>query len=353
MTGMWRKAPRAREVVLHIGSGKTGTSAIQTFLAGRRDELAAAGVLYPRAMGPVRHVHLSHYVKRDEYLVRSLVWRRGGHTDPEAYRREQRAALGEELRRTRPRRLLLSDEGLYSLQGRALGVLRSLLEPYAEQRTVLVYLRPQAEHLVSRYQQSVKVGAIERLADFAERDHTLLYDYAARLRAWEEAMAPARVLVRPFQPRRFAGGSLLGDLVAAAGLPITAPAAAGDRRNESLDAEAVEVLRLLNLAAVEHDGARPGSIDNRAAVQRLAGLPRGPLLTLPPPVLDAFAARWAAGNAEVGRRHLGGEDLFVPAPPSVATTTEQGLEPERLEELLAVLEVPEERRRQVRRLAGR
>lgn len=329
---MWRKGPRAREVVLHIGTGKTGTSAIQRFLADHRAELAAGGVLYPRAMGPVRHTHLGHSAKLDEHLVGSLVWQRGGHTDPAAYRAHHREALAAELREARPERLLFSDEGLYALGPVALGRLRTLLDEVAVARTVLVYLRPQAEHLVSRYQQSVKVGETATLAEFAARDHRDLYDYARRLRMWEEAMAPARVVVRPFQPGRFTGGSLLPDLIAAVDLPLAAPTTEDVRRNESLDAEAVELLRLLNVAAVA-EGARPGAIDNRAVVASLASLPRGPVLTLPDDVLDAFDAHWAAGNAEVGRRYLGGAPLFTEARRPATTTTHQGLTPERFAEL--------------------
>lgn len=328
---MWRKGPRAREVVLHIGTGKTGTSAIQRFLADHRDELAAGGVLYPRAMGPVRHTHLGHSAKLDEHLVGSLVWQRGGHTDPAAYRAHHEAALLDEVREARPDRLLFSDEGLYALGPVALRRLRAQLDRVARERTVLVYLRPQDEHLVSRYQQSVKVGETATLAEFAARDHSDLYDYARRLAMWEEAMSPARVVVRPFQRDRFAGGSLIGDLAAAVDLPVAVPQAQ-DVRNESLDAEAVELLRLLNLAAVAK-GARPGAIDNLAVVDRLATLPRGPVLTLPDDVLDAFAAQWAAGNAEVERRYLGGAPLFTGSRRGSVTTTHQGLSPERFAEL--------------------
>ncbi|WP_460791576.1 hypothetical protein [Nocardioides maradonensis] len=329
---MWRKGPRAREVVLHIGTGKTGTSAIQRFLADHRGELAAGGVLYPRAMGPVRHTHLGHSAKLDQHLVGSLVWQRGGHTDPAAYRAHHETALVEEVREVRPDRVLFSDEGLYALGPVALRRLREQLDRVARQRTVLVYLRPQDEHLVSRYQQSVKVGETATLAEFAARDHSDLYDYARRLAMWEEAMAPARVVVRPFQRDRFAGGTLIGDLVAAVDLPVAVPQTEDVRRNESLDAEAVELLRLLNVAAVAK-GAKPGAIDNLAVVDRLATLPRGPVLTLPDDVLDAFAARWAAGNAEVERRYLDGAPLFTGSRRTSATTTHQGLSPERYAEL--------------------
>ncbi|MCL2542707.1 MAG: hypothetical protein FWE71_09665 [Nocardioidaceae bacterium] len=347
-------APRQPEVVLHIGSGKTGTSGIQGFLARRREALLRAGVLYPEAMGAARHLHLSQSVRPDEHLLRSLVWRRGSYADPSSYRQQHREALDREVAAARPERILFSDEGLYSLGPEPLARLRTLLDAYAGARTVLVYLRPQDEHLVSRYQQSVKTGLTERLADFAEGDHAHLYDYEHRLAQWAAAMDPARIVVRRFQPAAFVGGSPLTDFLDATGLDLDPGPAAHRRQNDSLDAESVELLRLLNLDAVEHSDERPGSIDNRALVDVLLQRPRGAVLTLPEATMERFAARWADGNAAVARRYLGTDTLFAPADRSSrTTTTEQRLSPDRADALLDGLAVPSERRARVRAIAER
>jgi hypothetical protein len=42
------RSSRSLDLVLHIGSGKTGTSSIQGFLHRNRDRLATLGYLYPR-----------------------------------------------------------------------------------------------------------------------------------------------------------------------------------------------------------------------------------------------------------------------------------------------------------------
>jgi hypothetical protein len=340
---------RMGEVVLHIGSGKTGTSTVQRFLADRRGDLLAEGVLYPEAYGGVRHTHLSNAARPDRGLTSSLAWRRSRHTDPSAYREEHRARLAAELARHRPDRVLFSDEGLYALGGVALGNLRGMLDAlgeYADARTVIVYLRRPEDHLVSRYQQSVKTGCVDTLVEFAARDHGNIYDYARRLDLWSGAMAPARLVVRPFEPASFVGGSLVGDFVDAAGLRLDVPPEAGGRRNESLDADAVELLRLLNVDAVE-GGERSGAIDNRDVVDRLAALPRGPVLTLPEAALEEFARRWEASTAEVARRHGDGRPLFGPRRPARDTTVVQALTPERLTELADAIALAPERRERV------
>ncbi|WP_460853236.1 hypothetical protein [Nocardioides montaniterrae] len=343
----------ANEVVLHIGSGKTGTSTLQRFLADHREELLAGGVLYPRAYGGVRHTHLGMAARSDEALRTTLVWRRSGHTEPAAYRAQHATALDNELAEHRPDRVLFSDEGLYALGADALAALRANLDTFAASRTVVVYLRPQDDHLVSRYQQSVKTGCVETLVEFSQRDHAHLYDYARRLGLWSDAMAPARLVVRRFEPARFEGGSLLSDFVSALDLPVEVGEETSARRNESLDAEAVELLRLLNLDGVEHHGERADAIDNRALVERLAALPRGQVLTLPVTELDRFAARWSASNAEVAQTYAGGGELFRPTTRTTGGTTTQRLAPARVEELADLVGVPRERRAGLRAIAER
>ena len=65
-------APRAgaprdpSDIVLHIGSGKTGTTSIQRFLAQNRARLAELGLLYPQTPGRSRHYRLSLFIQPDD-----------------------------------------------------------------------------------------------------------------------------------------------------------------------------------------------------------------------------------------------------------------------------------------------
>ena len=51
---------------LHIGVEKTGTTSIQSFLAGNRSALRAAGRLYPVTPGPVSHQGLVAFALDDD-----------------------------------------------------------------------------------------------------------------------------------------------------------------------------------------------------------------------------------------------------------------------------------------------
>ena len=117
----------------------------------------------------------------------------------------------------------------------------------------------------------------------------------------------------------------------------------------------MEFLRILNLYRVEHHAAVPRLIDNRGLVRRLAKASTGPTLTLPERQLDEFMARWEDSNRVVAREFLGDETgrLFR-APRKIRnTTTEQYLDPARLDHFLTLLEVPEAMHVPLRRLVER
>lgn len=334
------------DLVLHIGSGKTGTSSIQGFLHHNRDRLADLGHLYPRAPGATRHIRLGLSIQPDDSLEDRIAWHRQGASSPEAFRKSFRRELMREIQESGLARVLFSDEALYGSPKEALRRLREFVDRIAGSLRLVVYLRRQDDHLVSRYQQVVKVGETKRLTEWAgDPGHSDTYDYYLRLSTWERLLEPDEFLVRRFEPDSFVEGSLLQDFLVAVGVEARADEMAqSPRRNPSLDAESVEFLRLFNLYRVENEGARVGLIHNRALVKRLAERSAGPVPTLPAPFLDQFMAQWGEANRAVARRYLRDDagELFLMPRKTDNTTTEQHLDPDRLDHFLTLLELPEE-----------
>lgn len=348
------------ELTLHMGSGKTGTSSIQAMLDQRRADLLSSGVLYPLTPGRTRHVRLGLSLRTDHQLAGQPSWPQQQYDDPAAFRAWFRDALLSEIAASGASRVLMSDEALYGSNQAMLDQLRLLIDAVTENQRhplrLLVYLRRQDDHLVSRYQQVVKTGETRSLVQRTqETDFAGVYDYAGRLRLWRRRLSPTAILVRPFERAGFAGGSLLTDFVHAAGLDLPAQGDPVGERNASLDAEAVEFLRLVNMA--KREGALPGwqVRDQRQLADHLAALSTGPTLTLPAQVLEQFMAPWIEGNRAVAREflpeHAG--DLFQAPRKSAGTTTEQRLDPQRAEELLSAVTLPERAHDTIRALAVR
>src|SRR6478736_5349615 len=104
---------RRRDVVLHVGMGKTGTSTIQVFLRDNRERLAELDVLYPRSPGRGRHHRLGLAVKSDDDMVRSPEWPWEGQDRPARFRRTVQRRLLAEIERSDLSRVLLSEEILF------------------------------------------------------------------------------------------------------------------------------------------------------------------------------------------------------------------------------------------------
>ena len=344
------------DVVLHIGCDKTGTTSIQQFLRRNRAALRAQGCLYPRTPGPVRHSDLSLYARSDDRLVGSRLWQRSERPAPDQFRRRLRRRLLQEVTRSGAPTVVLSDEALYKLSPDSIERLHGLVDDLAGTVRVVVYVRRQDEHLVSSYQQAVKVGQVADFATWARKDFTGVYDYAGWLASWQRRFAPVELAIRPFERQRFHQGSLVQDFLRSAGVDVDpTDLRPVEERNESLGAESVEMLRILNLYRVEHEGAQRHLISNRQHVKRLRQAPQGPQVTLPAADLDRFMARWAESNRRVARELLGDRtgELFKTPRRTGDTTTEQVLDPARLDFYLPLLEIPEEQHPAIRAIAER
>ncbi len=339
------------DVILHLGIGKTGTTTIQHSMRLSRPALAEHGYLYPRTPGPVRHAKFGLFFRSDEELDSMPAWHQLRAQSPERFRRRFRRRLMAEIADAQPDCVVFSDEALYGLSRPSVARLREFVDELGGEVRLVVYVRRQDEHLTSYYQQHVKIGETRRLVEWAADDRASTYDYARRLARWEESMAPASLVVRRFERRAFAGGSLEADFLDAAGIvgvpPVTVP-----RANESLDAETVELLRIYNIYLVRHAGETAGLIDHRELVRRLQAPGTGPTLTLPDHQLEEFLARWHRSNAEVASTYFGEAELFAGGRKD-GTTAEQNLDPARLDHYLELLEIPQEQHAPIRAIAER
>ena len=193
---------------------------------------------------------------------------------------------------------------------------------------------------MSMYQQAVRGGAVQRLADWSLRPRHRIYDYHRRLTMWRRRVTSDGIVVRPFEPDAFSGGSLVSDFFAAAGVAMPEHGLEPvDVQNERLGAEATEFLRLLNLFRRQNSDLDHQELANRRFLPQLAALP-GPALTLPAAALDEFMATWEESNRATAREFLGRDELFRAPRKASGTIATQGLDPTRFDQLVELLEIP-------------
>ena len=136
-----------KTIFLHIGTHKTGSTAIQRFLARAGEALSQQGVLYPRAGCP-------NTDWSDQYGQHKLHWSlvgKRGISDDHVWHDLQR-----EIEACSAERILLSIEGFDHIRTQKIERVLEYLRPHPVR--VLVYLRPPVQFLRSVYKQRVKGG---------------------------------------------------------------------------------------------------------------------------------------------------------------------------------------------------
>lgn len=323
----WSQALRRRCAILHIGTGKTGSTTIQNLLAANRDRLMAQGFAYPVSPGHRNHLLLAVFASDERRAVRML--RITAQTGSPGFQRERLAVdLGAELAALPDavHTVIFSSEHLANQVASMADAarLKALLDTWFDDYRILVYLRRQDEYEVSLYSTLLRAGqtgtAILPPADGARVLDR--HDWIGLLDRWGAAFGRAALLPRIFDRGAFVDGDLLADMRAACGLaPLPVPEEEATL-NPSLTAPAQEFLRRLNLAArgcggtlAEDEVDEAGDADGHPEGDREAAEEPGKAPSFIRQFLDsrfsgtgrlpsraeaeAFVARHAAGNERV------------------------------------------------------
>lgn len=282
----------ARKAILHVGTHKTGTKTLQSFLADNWNAFHQANVYIPNAgrieLGPGEYSPGQHQLAAaDDELLQTLE---------------------DELRTSASANVLLSSEEFYPRLGSPthLARLRTTLERAGYKCAVVLYLRPQAGFAESIYAETTKDirpppfgdylrEIIERGARYPDSPYTIIFEYSRALSAFAEIFGPKNIIVRPFA-EGLDPSALIGDFVrtlaAALGalaipkLQVYTPALNARQSFgaalQRLDADAIERHNLRNDARLndpftpmlesEESAVRTRFEDDNAAVERMAGI---------------------------------------------------------------------------------
>jgi hypothetical protein len=164
-----------KNLIVHIGPHKTGSTAIQRVLAAGRRSLESAGILYPTSRNTLpleAHHSLARFMRTGPGPGISLVY------GPDE--------LAETLSSTAADHVVLSSEGFSnpSLAATNVAALAALAEAHGFSMTAVAFIRPQAEMMNSWYVQDVKdFRRAGPFAEFAAADNAWLA-HNARFSAW-------------------------------------------------------------------------------------------------------------------------------------------------------------------------
>ncbi len=204
---------------VHIGTTKTGTTAIQSFCIDNQEILNAKGYYYP--LFPYRYTAVSerrnaHFLIAEDYAGRGGLFREGMDRIVELFQ-------------TYPN-VILSDEGIWSAHyEQRMGMWKALRKESREhgfEVKIIVYLRRQDTYLISGWNQMVKSGfsegAVISWNDYAG-DRTVVnkMNYGTRLKKLADMWGRENIKVRRFEPKRFVNGSIYADFLQNIDLELT------------------------------------------------------------------------------------------------------------------------------------
>jgi len=357
---------RTPTVYLHIGTHKTGTTALQRWLYANRSRLAEHGLLLPvdgpyycppgRSRPPEDGGHWS--------LAFSMMgtrphWMSTGQVPSfDSCRAALRADLESwrSLRGARRADVLLSSEHWFV--GVAPTALAGLFADLGFRVVVVAYLRRQDDFLLSLHNQWVKTGRItETFAEFldaqVEDPHSYAY-YHRHLDAFSQVFGRDALVVRRFEEAKMVSRDLIADFTSLLDLALPPPTSAELHHNDSVPTELLEVIR--------HEVAKlPSSTPHpeRAQLARELRARGAPPITdhrryalLPRGWRQALLSHFANDNARIARDFLGlpGDSLFEQSEPPLDEPLWTGLRPEVVARVRAAMRRHEEAARAVEKL---
>ncbi|MBN2513715.1 MAG: hypothetical protein JXB18_12325 [Sedimentisphaerales bacterium] len=199
-----------RKLYLHIGAGKTGTSALQQFFFQNRAVLESHHILYPE-IGIHQFAHHGLATSCYEPKERQFFMPDSNILPLEDYLEQVIALDGD---------VLLSSEYLW--HGRHAFKLVSLCEHFDVK--IIAYVRRQDDLLMSRYNQHMKVTGepFQNVLYYLPKvEHAMNYELV--LGRWEKQFGREAIVVRPYEKQQFYGQSLFGDFLHhVLGLDLTA-----------------------------------------------------------------------------------------------------------------------------------
>jgi hypothetical protein len=240
---------------LHIGTEKTGTTTIQYFLARNRQNLLDDGFLYPHSpeekdepkFANCTHTKLAAFSANKLQDMHKYMKITNSETLSK-FQNKFQIELAEELNQTNAKKVIFSNEHCSSrlVQKEEIERLKKLLEPFFEEIKIIIYLRRQDKFLLSAYSTAVIGGRTEPFGLPSKEEIEQRYDYWNILQKWESVFGKENIVVRVFEREQMIGGNPLSDFTNLLEIDITKRYKIVKPLNESLDADSLEFLRLIN-----------------------------------------------------------------------------------------------------------
>ncbi len=270
-------------LVIHIGSQKTGSTALQNFLSANESALASKGIRF-----------LTHGRRN---ISHNSLFRPLHGSDA----RNIWTSVAEEVTANQGELSIMSSENFFT-PSIAISIAQHMPEPLRKITRVIVYLRRQDAYLEAMYKQKTKNGRDHITPkDFVRNYGDDIAGYQTILAAFAKTLGKENIILRRFERSSMKGGDIVADFLDNFGLILA---------DNAFVQPAHEANQTLSRAVTEQMGAlaRHSSLNVRELAREIMRDPDGP----PRRSGDVFTKEqrlqimdhFTDENAEVVRQHL-------------------------------------------------
>ncbi|WP_346839868.1 hypothetical protein [Microbulbifer sp. SAOS-129_SWC] len=278
--------------LLHIGRDKTGTTAIQTFLANNKELLNEHGFFTPES--GIRGN--AHHLIGEQLATRNLGWIRA------LTQRSTISSLLSELAASDSSAIITSE----AFQRCYPFLIRKALR--LQEARVIVYIRNQIDYIASAYTQRVHAtNYTGTINDYFRQIKGI--NYARFLERWHSNF-PSEFCVRPYDKKALTNGSIVDDFIRhGLRLPVDLPwnHESDQNANPSLNQKTTQFKLYLNRSG-RYKEFRPGFL-YRALPLMNSAFP-APKLTVSKGIAETVRKKWTVKEAKVAQRYFNRESLF-------------------------------------------
>jgi len=172
---------RKKELTIHIGTSKTGTTAIQRFFATNRQQLSSLGICYPYAGNINTEINFGHHFLSHCFFKNSLTIN-VKDTSPD----KEWNSLVNEINTSQSDRFLISSEDFYLLGPDSISYIKSFLLEFDVK--IIMTVRPQTEWILSNYNQVIRdanfMGTLNEYFNLTNRRGLFFLD--RRIQSWSK-----------------------------------------------------------------------------------------------------------------------------------------------------------------------
>lgn len=187
-----------KNLILHIGMGKTGTTALQDFFWENSASLKKYGLYYPK-YGTVSHAH--HLLSPHVPQAMAENW----HLKPVS-------EWAEKLKKTPLDTILLSSELMaWASRNQVIEFCQCVKEHFHP--TVVIYVRRQDNIIMASYNQLVKAGWQKSEIENVWQRNLLKFNYRKIIDPWAACLGNLNVVVRPYEKQQFHQGNIRYDFM--------------------------------------------------------------------------------------------------------------------------------------------